>query len=79
VNFNILGPWSPDNNIDVEINHELTTGNECSYGMQNLLRSELLRDGTKCKIYKTLIKPAVLHGNESWTLTNLNEDKLKVF
>jgi hypothetical protein len=45
----------------------------------DLLRSKLLGKGTKCKIYKTLIKPVVLYGSESWTLTKLNEDKLKIF
>jgi hypothetical protein len=32
--------------------------------MQDLLRSKLLRKYTKCKIYKTLIKPVVLYGSE---------------
>jgi hypothetical protein len=33
---------------------------------------------TKCKIHKTLIKLVVLYGSESWTLTTVNEDKLKI-
>jgi hypothetical protein len=68
-----------DNNINVEINHRITMGNKCYYGLQNLPRSKLLRKGTKCKIYKTLIKLVVLYGSESWTLTKINEDKLKIF
>lgn len=32
---------------------------------------------TKCKTYETLIKPGVLYDSESWTLTEVNEDKLK--
>jgi hypothetical protein len=62
-----------DKNIHVEINHRITMGNKCYYGMQNLLRSKLLRKDTKRKIYKTLTKPVVLHGIESWTLTKLNK------
>jgi hypothetical protein len=54
-------------------------GNKCYYGLQNLLRSKLLRKDTKCKIYKAFIKPVVLYGSESWTLTKVNEDKLKIF
>jgi hypothetical protein len=38
-----------DNNINVEINHRITMGNKCYYGLQNLLRSKLLRKDTKCK------------------------------
>jgi hypothetical protein len=67
------------NNTDVEINYRITIQNRCHYGMQNLLRSKFLRKDIKCKIYKTLIKPVVLHASESWTLTKLNEDKLKIF
>jgi hypothetical protein len=41
-----------DNNINVEINHRITMGNKCYYGMQNLLRTKLLIKDAKCKIYK---------------------------
>jgi hypothetical protein len=46
-----------DNNINVEIDHTciMAMGNKGYYGKQNLLRSELLRKDTKCKIYKTHI------------------------
>jgi hypothetical protein len=49
-------------------------GNKCYYGLQNLLRSKILRKDTKSKI-----KLAVLYGSESWTLSKVNEDKLKNF
>jgi hypothetical protein len=44
--------------------------------LQNLLRSKLLRKDTK---YKKNIKPVALYGSESWTLTKVNEGKLKIF
>jgi hypothetical protein len=50
-------------------------GNKCCCGMQNLLRSELLRKILSVKY----IKPVVLYGSESWTLAKVNEDKLKIF
>jgi hypothetical protein len=37
----------------------------------------LLNKGTKCKIYKTLIRPVVLYGSESWILTKADEEKLR--
>jgi hypothetical protein len=43
------------------------------------LRSRLLKKDTKCKIYKTLIRPVVLYGCESWTLTIKEEEKLNMF
>jgi hypothetical protein len=45
--FQYLGPIiTCDNNIDVEVNHRITTENKCFYGMQNLLRSKLLINDT---------------------------------
>jgi hypothetical protein len=32
-----------------------------------------------CKIYKTLIRPIVLYGSESRTLTKADEEKLRIF
>jgi hypothetical protein len=30
-------------------------------------------------MYKTLIRPVVLYGNDSWTLTEADDEKLRVF
>jgi hypothetical protein len=38
----------------------------------------LFRNETWCKIYKTLIRPVVLYGSESWTLTKTDEEKLRI-
>jgi hypothetical protein len=54
-------------------------GNRYYYGLRNLLQSRLLNKDTKCKIYKTLIRPVVLYGSESWTLTKADEEKLRTF
>jgi hypothetical protein len=34
---------------------------------------------TKCKLYKTLLRPIILYGSESWALMKTEENKLKVF
>jgi hypothetical protein len=39
----------------------------------------MLSTGLKFKIYKTLIRPVVLYGSESWTLTKADEEKLSTF
>jgi hypothetical protein len=38
-----------------------------------------LSKGTKCEIYKTLIRPVVLYGSDSWTLTKADEEKVRIF
>jgi hypothetical protein len=68
-----------NNSITVEINHRILFANRCYYGLRNLLQSRLLNKGTKCKIYKTLVRPVVLYGSESWTLTKADEEKLRTF
>ena len=57
----------------------MNMGNKRYYGLRNVLRSKLLWKGTKCKIHKTLIRPAVLYGCESWTVTKTDEGKLSIF
>jgi hypothetical protein len=65
--FKYLGSIISNNNnsITVEINHRILLGNRCYHGLRNLLQSRSLSKGTKCKIYKTLIRPVVLYGSES--------------
>jgi hypothetical protein len=79
--FKYLGSLiiNSNNSIIVEINHRILLGNRCYYGLRNLLQSRLLNKGTKCKIYKALIKPVVLYGSESWSLTKADEEKLRTF
>jgi hypothetical protein len=64
-----------NNSITAEINHRILLG-YC--GVRNLLQSRVLNKGTKCKTYKTLITPIVLYGSESWTLTEVHEEKLRI-
>ena len=47
--------------------------------MQNLLSSSLLSKNLKIKIYRNIILPVVLYGCETWSLTLMEEWKLKVF
>jgi hypothetical protein len=68
-----------DNNISSEISHRINMGNKCYYELRNVLRSRLLKEDTKCKIYRTLIRPVVLYGCESWTLTKKEEEELNIF
>jgi hypothetical protein len=42
-------------NINMHINHRITMGNSCDQGLQNLLRSKLLRRGTKVRV--TFMEP----------------------
>jgi hypothetical protein len=75
-----LGSLVTDKNgISVEIKNRIGLGNKCSYGLRKHLGSRNISAGTKCLIYKTLIKPIVMYGTECWVLTTKNELQLAVF
>lgn len=62
-----------------EINQRIMNGNNAYYANNHLLKSSLLSRNTKTKIYKTLIRPVVTYGAETWTLTKAEEEKLRRF
>ena len=67
------------NSIAEEITSRLRAGNACYHSVQNLLSSRLLSKNLKIKIYRTIILPIVLYGCETWSLTLLEDRKLRVF
>lgn len=67
------------NKIDVEINKRLMLANRGYFGLKKQLSSQYFTLQTKTKIYKTILRPIITYGSESWTLTKLQENKLKIF
>jgi hypothetical protein len=61
------------NYIQEEIKSRLKSGNACYHWVQNLLSSKRL------KIHRTVILPVVLYGCETWSLTLMEERRLRVF
>ena len=53
--------------------------NKCYHGLKLQLKSYLLSIKTKIKLYKTLIRPVLLYGAESWALSKATENKLQIF
>jgi hypothetical protein len=47
----------------------LMAGNRCYYALQNVLKSKTLSRKAKLNVYKTIIRPVVIYGSETWTLT----------
>jgi len=44
-----------------------------------MLKSKIIKRSAKMQIYKTLIRPVVTYGSETWTLTKSYENLLKIF
>jgi hypothetical protein len=80
VKFKYLQTTLTDQNCKhEEINSKLNSGNTCYHSVQSLLSSCQLSRNIKVKIYKTIILPAVLYGCEIWSLTLMEEHRLRVF
>ncbi|KRF97428.1 uncharacterized protein Dwil_GK26988, partial [Drosophila willistoni] len=68
-----------DNNVSREIRRRIISGSRAYYGLQKKLRSKKIHARTKCTMYKTLIRPVVLYGHETWTMLEEDLQALGVF
>jgi hypothetical protein len=57
----------------------ILSGNRCHYAYGKLMKSRALNRSSKLNIYKSLIRPVVTYGCEAWTLTNQDEQNLRIF
>jgi len=64
---------------NAEIDERLKSGNKCYFSMLNLFKSNYITRKTKIKLYKTLIRPVVSYGCETWSLRKNKEEKLDIF
>ena len=77
--FKYLGTQlNSQNSTHEEIQCRLILGNKALYDNKQLLSSTLISRNAKLKVYKSLIRPVVTCGCESWTLTKA-EEKLRIF
>jgi len=53
-------------------------GNKAYYA-NKLVNSRIISRNSKLQIYRTLVRPVVTYGSESWTLTMEEERALAVF
>jgi hypothetical protein len=67
------------NNRSVEVKARLTMANRAYYGLQNLMKSRIISRNTKTLLYKTLIRPILSYGAETWVLSKQDEHCLSIF
>lgn len=79
-NFVYLGSQlNSDNNIVDEIKRRVTLGNRSYFSLLRILRSKSVSRNLKCTLYKTVIRPIVTYGSESWCMTQREEQMLLTF
>jgi hypothetical protein len=69
----------PANDMSLEVQRRIQTANRCFLGLRKHLQSNHLLRQTKFTIHKTLIRPVLLYGSETWVLTKREENQLLVF
>jgi len=74
--FIYLGSNTANNNFSSATKHRIHTGTNDLMDCEIYWIAKLLWKGAKCKIYNTLIRIAVFYGCQSWTITNIDEEKL---
>ena len=78
--FKYLGSIvTSDNSVEDDIKARIAAGNRVFFSLQTLFRSKYLSTSTKLRMYKTLVRPVVTYGSESWTLTADDERRLMTF
>jgi hypothetical protein len=70
---------TPANDVSLEVQRRIPTANRCFFGLHKHLQSSHLSRQTKFAIHKTLIRPVLLYGSETWVLTKREENQLLVF
>jgi len=70
---------SNDNIVQKEIQRRILASNGTYFAAINLFRNRLLCRATRIRLYKTLIRPVVTYGAETWMMTKKEEQVLLIF
>jgi hypothetical protein len=70
---------SNGNRNDNCVKEMIQAGNRAYFANLRLLKSMILSRAAKLQVYKTLIRPVVTYGAETWTLTVKEENILRIF
>jgi hypothetical protein len=62
-----------NNNTYAEINNRIALANRSYFGLVNILKAKNINREYKVIIYKTLIKPVLMYGAETWVLSKADE------
>ena len=64
------------NDIETEVKSKIAVGNKCYYALGLILKRRSISQSVKIRLYKTIIRPTVTYGAETWTLTSKIEKML---
>ena len=62
--------------IETEIKSKIAVGNKCYYALGTILKRRSISQSIKIRLCKTIIRPVVTYGAETWTVTSKMEKML---
>lgn len=79
-NFKYLGSIvNKENDELVEIKERILRANKAYFSMIDLLKSQTIHRNNKIRLYKTIIRPILCYGCETWTMQSKAEERLNSF
>ena len=70
---------SNNHDTSMEIKRRILAAQRAYFSVSHLLKSRKISRYAKVTMYKTLIRPVVLYGSESWNMTSADEHAIGVF
>ncbi|KAJ4439417.1 hypothetical protein ANN_07541 [Periplaneta americana] len=75
--FKYLGVLiTQENTADTDMRQRIAGGNRCLRALNKTLRARCISKKAKLTLYKTVVRPIVLYGSETWTLSKKMEQQL---
>jgi hypothetical protein len=68
-----------DGTEEPEIQRRIVKGNKAYFSLDHVFRSNNTHWRSKIRVYKTIIRPIVCYGCETWVMTEETKRKLEVF
>jgi hypothetical protein len=68
-----------DGRISECVKHRIQVGTRAYAANHNMLKSKIIKRSVKMQMYKMLIRPVVMYGSETWTITKADENLLRIF
>jgi hypothetical protein len=79
-NLNCMCVWNNSKqNNPVDLDSKIMTVNRANLEHIKRYRSKLLSRNTKFKPYKTVIRPVLTYGSETWAVTTKEINALRIF
>lgn len=66
-------------NEETEIELRMMRSNRCASGLHSILRSKEVSKKTKIRVYKSVLRPTLLYGSETWVMNKRTQTKIEAW